>query len=317
MLNLKVDSHKIVDKYMRKQRHSNGVNPSKCATKNRCFPNPCHNRGICSQDWKEFYCDCSNTYFEGVTCQSPIFKSTCEDYKSLGLRKDAHCLLHSGESIAEDRYTALCNVTDPQHAYTVIKHNLVSGTKVKAGNIINGQYVHDIRYHDVNMRQVAALIRHSKKCRQFIRFDCIKTRLLNSPNGPSHAFWMSRDGKRQNYWGGAVPGSGSCACGMSKPSQCDNPSKFCNCDIRDNKWRMDEGYLEQKESLPVMSIMFNERSARSTFVLGQLECWGKNEDVPAKTSVDNSTEKSLLSSSRTPNNLSYHNTTNQTIANRT
>jgi hypothetical protein len=50
---------------------------------------------------------------------------------------------------------------------------------------------------------------------------------------------------------------------------------------------MDDGYLEQKELLPVMSVMFHEKSARSKFVLGQLECWGKKEKVETKTTVNN------------------------------
>ncbi|XP_031574453.1 contactin-associated protein-like 2 [Actinia tenebrosa] len=290
MLNLKVDSHKIINKYMRKQRYSHGVDISKCATKNRCFPNPCKNRGICSQDWKKFYCDCSNTYFEGETCEKPIFKATCEDYKSLGLDRDAHCILSSGGSSAKDRYTALCNVTDPQRAYTVIRHNLDSGTHVNQGDFTIGMYVHKINYHAASMKQIIALIDLSEHCRQYIRFDCIKSRLLNSPNGPSHAFWVSRDGKKQNYWGGATPGSGKCACAMGKDGKggnlCTNPSKFCNCDIRDNEWRMDDGYLEEKDLLPVTSVMFHEKSAKSKFVLGQLECWGKKQDVVTKTTVN-------------------------------
>ena len=27
-------------------------------------------------------------------------------------------------------------------------------------------------------------------------------------------WWVSRDGRRQDYWGGATPGSKKCACGM-------------------------------------------------------------------------------------------------------
>lgn len=299
MLNLKVDSHKIVHKYMAKLRYSHGIDKMKCSTKNRCYPNPCKNQGICSQDWKNFYCDCSTTYFEGETCEKSIFKATCEDYKSLGLNRDAHCILSSGGSTAQDRYTVLCNVTDPRRAYTVIRHNLDSGTRVNQGERTDEMYVHKINYHAASMKQITALIDLSEHCRQYIRFDCIKSRLLNSPNGPSHAFWISRDGKKQEYWGGAKPGSGKCACAMGKDgkggNQCTNPSKYCNCDIRDNEWRMDDGYLEEKDLLPVKSLKFNEKSAKSKFVLGQLECWGKNKDVVTKTTV-----KGLLDSACYP-----------------
>ncbi|EDO39261.1 predicted protein [Nematostella vectensis] len=284
MLNLRIDSHKITARHLSKQKYSNGIDATKCATSNRCFPNPCINRGTCWQDWQSFYCDCSNTYFEGKRCELPIYKPTCEHYKSLGLKRDAHCLLDSDEDGPEGEYTALCNVTDPSRSYTVLQHNKETRVAVDSGSRINRQYIHKITYNAVSEAQITALIRQSKKCRQLIRFDCIKSKLLNSPSGPSHAFWRPfKSNKLQSYWGGAIPGSGACACGnKGTPSSCDNPSKLCNCDIRDNEWRTDEGYFTNKELLPVTELQFHEKSARSYFTLGALECWGrhgKNEDV--------------------------------------
>lgn len=289
MLNLNVDSHRIPLKAMDKKKHSRGVEVSRCSTKNRCSPNPCQNQGLCMQDWKEFYCDCQNTYFEGKTCQNSVYKQTCEDYKRLGLKKDSHCLLHTGRSNAKDRFTALCNVTNNKRAYTVIKHNLgTTSVRVKDGEFIQDQFIHKIYYQNLEEDQIAALIRHSAKCRQFVGFDCMNAKLLNSPNGPSHAFWTSLDRKvKFNHWGGANE-SRKCACGMSTPSKCANPAKFCNCDLRDNlRWRTDEGYLDNKDHLPVMMIMFNKRTGKtdSSFRLGPLECWGKRDKTPVKTTV--------------------------------
>jgi len=85
---------------------------------------------------------------------------------------------------------------------------------------------------------------------------------------------LSRDDERQDYWGGAEPGSKKCACGMMEPTSCEGTAKFCNCDNKDSQWRVDEGYLTDKSTLPVTGLEFNKKSAKSDFTLGPLECWG-------------------------------------------
>lgn len=291
MLNLKVDSHQISLKALNNRKYAHGIDASRCSTRNLCLPDPCQNRGVCTQDWKHFYCNCVTTYFEGKTCQIPVFKPTCEDYKRLGLKRDSHCLLHTGRTKPDDRYTALCNLTNPKRAYTVVKHNLEIGSvKVKNGEKLAGQYVHKVYYQNLNEGQIAALVQHSARCRQFIRFDCINSKLLNSPSGPSHVFWTSLDrDMRYNYWGGSNE-SGRCACGMSSPSRCANAAKHCNCDVKDKyNWRSDEGYLTTKKHLPVMMVIFNKKTGKSdsSFQLGPLECWGKSDHEPVTTTVDN------------------------------
>ena len=134
-------------------------------------------------------------------------------------------------------------------------------------------YLHEITY-SIGMEQIEKLIRKSSKCRQHVRFHCFQSKLLNSPNGPPHALWLSRDSERQNYWGGAEPGSEKCACGMSDPPTCAGTGKFCNCDNKDRIWQVDEGYLTDKNALPVTALVFNSKSERSDFTVGPLECWG-------------------------------------------
>ena len=39
-------------------------------------------------------------------------------------------------------------------------------------------------------------------------------------------------------------------------------------------WQVDEGYLTDKNTLPVTALKFNAKGKRSDFTVGPLECWG-------------------------------------------
>ena len=169
-------------------------------------------------------------------------------------------------------YTAYCNLTRDA-AKTTIRHDKMTTTRVGDGNRKGCYYLHKITYSIV-MEQIEQLIRKSMKCRQHVRFHCFFSKLLNSPNGPPHASWLSRDSERQNYWGGAEPRSEKCACGMNDPPTCKSPSKFCNCDNKVKIWQVDEGHLTDKNTLPVTALEFNAKSERSDFTVGPLDCWG-------------------------------------------
>ena len=65
----------------------------------------------------------------------------------------------------------------------------------------------------------------SKTCRQFIRYDCFQSKLLDSLRRYSSEHtrggrWGSRDGIIQTYWGGAKPGTKVCGCGMADKRNC-------------------------------------------------------------------------------------------------
>ena len=269
--NLQIDSHRIkVNNLKKRGKHTNINLRNTCRLQNRCQPNPCKNRGICTQTWDRFYCNCKYTVFEGERCDISIYKATCEYYKAMGLKKSAMCLLDSvggGTS-----YTAYCNLTRDA-AKTTIRHDKMTKTRVGEGFMKGSDFLHKITY-SIDMKQIEQLIRKSGKCRQHIRFHCLFSKLLNSPNGPPHALWLSRDSERQNYWGGAEPGSEKCACGMDVPPTCKSPSKFCNCDNKAREWQVDEGYLTDKNTLPVTALEFSAKSEGSDFTVGPLECWG-------------------------------------------
>jgi len=76
------------------------------------------------------------------------------------------------------------------------------------------------------------------------------------------------------YWGGASPGSGKCACGMT--NSCAG-GYDCNCDKDDQVWREDSGLLTDKTTLPVKQLRFGDVSGggeEGYHTLGKLKCYG-------------------------------------------
>jgi len=66
---------------------------------------------------------------------------------------------------------------------------------------------------------------------------------LDHTSGLPAAWLVSREGKNMTYWGGAARNS---------YRQCANGT--CNCDINDDVWREDSGFLSYKEDLPVTAL---------------------------------------------------------------
>ena len=86
---------------------------------------------------------------------------------------------------------------------------------------------------------------------------------------------MSRDSAKVTYWGGASPGSGKCACGVT--NSCAESSLGCNCEKNDRVWREDSGLLTEKTKLPVKQLRFGDAGDsynQGYHTLGKLKCYG-------------------------------------------
>ncbi|XP_028414790.1 contactin-associated protein like 5-3-like [Dendronephthya gigantea] len=135
-----------------------------------------------------------------------------------------------------------------------------------------GSYKRKIKYN-IFMQQIIAVIDQSKNCEQFIKYECFHSKLLKKSNG----LWVSRQGSKMNYWGGAAVDSGKCSCGMT--NSCAGGGK-CNCDKNDQVWREDSGYLTDKNTLLVTELRFGDTGKRNGVnergyhTLGKLRCWG-------------------------------------------
>ena len=142
-------------------------------------------------------------------------------------------------------FTAFCDMTDKSGVgVTVISHDSESRTHV-SGCEPSGCYSRDIHYTGASPSQLASLTRVSSHCEQFIKYECYDSQLFRR----GFSWWMSRDSAKMTYWGGASPGSGKCACGMT--NSCADSSKVCNCDKNDLVWREDSGLLTDKVILAI------------------------------------------------------------------
>ena len=168
-------------------------------------------------------------------------------------------------------FTVYCDMSDKNGVgVTAISHNSESRILVD-GCLPHGCYSRDIHYTGASLSQLASLTRVSSHCEQFIKYECYDSRLRR--NGM--AWWVSRDSSKMTYWGGASPGSGKCACGMT--NSCANPSYGCNCDINDSVWREDGGLLTDKTHLPVKQLRFGDTHyshEQGYHTLGKLKCYG-------------------------------------------
>ena len=168
-------------------------------------------------------------------------------------------------------FTVFCNMTDKSGVgVTVISHDSESRTHV-SGCDPSGCYSRDIHYTGASLSQLASLTRVSSQCEQFIKYECYHSRVFRG----GYAWWVSRDSAMMTYWGGASPGSGKCACGMT--NSCARSSDGCNCDKNDNVWREDSGLLTDKTKLPVKQLRFGDtgdRGEQGYHTLGKLKCFG-------------------------------------------
>ena len=174
-------------------------------------------------------------------------------------------------------FSVYCDMSDKGGVgVTVISHDSESRTHVANIPRCNwnnpGCYSKNVTYTGVNVAQLAALTRVSQNCEQFIKFEC-KGPVAFVPE--SVAWWVSRDGRKMNYWGGAGGSANTCACGVT--NSCLNGQK-CNCYNGGSGWREDSGLLTDKSALPVSQIRladFDDPSEEGYHTLGKLKCYGQ------------------------------------------
>jgi len=168
-------------------------------------------------------------------------------------------------------FTVYCDMDDKNGVgVTVISHDSESRTHVHGYGGV-GSYSRDIHYTGASLSQLASLTRVSSHCEQFIKYECYNSVMFTRYR--AYAWWVSRDSSKMTYWGGASPGSGKCACGIT--NSCAG-GYGCNCDKNDNVWREDSGLLTDKKHLPVKQLRFGDAtgSEQGYHTLGKLKCYG-------------------------------------------
>ena len=206
-----------------------------------------------------------------VKINAPIPPASCSEVKKYMSSVSGNYFIDPDGEEGLAPFRVFCDMTDKSGVgVTVISHDSESRTYV-GGCEKQGCYSRDIHYTGASLSQLAILTTVSSHCEQFVKYECYNSIIFRNEG---YAWWVSRDSTRMNYWGGASPGSGKCACGMT--SRCADSSKVCNCDKNDYVWRDDSGLLTDKTKLPVKQLRFGDVSEREEgyHTLGKLKCFG-------------------------------------------
>ena len=205
------------------------------------------------------------------------FPRSCADFKNSDPKASSgrYVIDPDGEKILSP-FTVYCDMNDKNGVgVTVVSHDSENRTLVR-GYEGPGNYSRDIYYTGASLSQLASLTRVSLRCEQFIKYECFHSMLLRSNGEDPFGWWVSRDGDKMTYWGGATE-NGKCAGGMN--NTCANPNRDCNCDTNDKEWREDSGLLTDKTKLPVIQLRFGDTGhdifkEEGHHTLGKLKCYG-------------------------------------------
>ena len=223
-----------------------------------------------------YTCNATNAFSSIQTSVTVHVKypETCSKLKANISDVSGDYLIDPDGDLGEDPFPVYCNMTDKGGVgVTVVSHNSENRTQVK-GYDGPGEYSLDVHYRSANISQLKALTEASGNCQQFIKYECFHARL----NKGGFSWWVSRDGQKMTYWGGANLTAGGCACGLTG-SCADDESLKCNCDKNDKNWREDSGFLTIKSHLPVKQLRFGDTGdpyfdEEGYHTLGKLECYG-------------------------------------------
>ena len=215
--------------------------------------------------------DALTTVEAKVKINSPVIATSCSVIRKYVNSASGNYIIDPDGAGGLAPFTVYCDMSDKNGVgVTVISHDSESRTHVQ-GCEPKGCYSRDIHYTGASLSQLASLTRVSSHCEQFIKYECYGSVLLAYS---VYGWWVSRDSQKMTYWGGASPGSGKCACGMT--NSCADPSYGCNCDANDLVWREDSGLLTDKTHLPVKQLRFGDVSSTEEgyHTLGKLKCYG-------------------------------------------
>ena len=104
----------------------------------------------------------------------------------------------------------------------------------------------------------------SASCKQHIKIESIGMQLLRQ------GYLVDRSGTQLSGFGVPKDKSG-CQCGLT--NSCIISSLKCNSDINKDSYQVDQGYIPDKESLPVTEIRLGDTGTEYGYhTLGKVEC---------------------------------------------
>ncbi|XP_038124875.1 contactin-associated protein-like 4 [Cyprinodon tularosa] len=251
----------------------NGLQIDMCGIIDRCSPSHCEHEGTCTQSWSTFHCNCSKSGYRGATCHSSNYEQSCEIYKHKGNTSGQYYIDVDGSGPVKPQLV-YCNMTENQ-TWIIIHHNNTDLTTVHSSPETNQHFANF--HYTSEEKQLSAVISQSEHCEQELLYHCRRSRLFNTLDGAPLSWWVGgpASGEIQNYWGGALPGSRQCMCGLK--DNCLDSSFYCNCDADYNLWTNDSGLLTHKENLPVRSLVLGDihrPGSEAAYRVGPLRCHG-------------------------------------------
>lgn len=264
-----------------------------CQMIDRCHPNPCEHNGICKQNHLEFFCNCSGTGYLGAVCHVSKHPPSCEAYRiDFPKEKEKDIYIDVDGSGPLDPFLVTCKFIQKGPTQSILHHRSESDIVVQ-GYDGRGSYIRSVDYY-APLESIRILIERSSSCNQFLKYTCVNSRLLGSSKDTfdPYTWWVGSNNQKMDYWGGSLPGTGMCACGLD--GSCKDPTKGCNCDAilpYNTNELSDMGLLTQKEFLPVKELHIGDTGSsvstnrQAKVNLGPLVCEGDalfNEAVTFK-----------------------------------
>ncbi|KAL5016463.1 hypothetical protein ScPMuIL_006052 [Solemya velum] len=194
--------------------------------------------------------DCEGAAYEDATCHDFLcepYAATCTEWGIRGLYESTEA------DIQVDEWTPPGKVYCDMESHdgigvTVISHNIKNRTNVTG---YEGAGIYEIApQYQINFESAIIVVDKSKECEQYMKWEC-KASTIHNPYHPEKwsTYWENRIGRNPEYFPGATPGEKKCACGEA--GTCSNSTLSCNCDMNDDVWRYDDGYVREKEQLPI------------------------------------------------------------------
>lgn len=133
-----------------------------------------------------------------------------------------------------------------------------------------GSYRGAIRYTN-DIEDIKVFVDSSSSCRQFTRFNCHGVVLFSGST--QYGFLIDRNNNPMKYFGGGPYDRSGCSCGIT--NTCAKSGTVCNCDDNISSWKHDEGYVTEKERLPLIEVRLGDNGNGGEMVIykiGRLEC---------------------------------------------
>ena len=255
-----------------------------CQMIDRCHPNPCEHNGICKQNHLEFSCDCTATGYLGAVCHISRHPPSCEAYRiNYPKEREKDIYLDVDGSGPLEPFLVTCKFIPKGPTQTILHHRSESDIIVQ-GYDGKGSYIRSVDYY-APMESMKMIIDRSASCYQFVKYTCVNARLFNSGATRDvfdpYSWLVGSNNQKMDFWGGSLPGTGMCACGLD--GSCKDATKGCNCDAilpYNTNELSDEGLLTQKEFLPVREFHIGDTGSsissnkQAKVNLGPLICEG-------------------------------------------